>query len=570
MIKKVSSKRFLIIFFFLIAFVPHLSADTTPGIFVLDGKDRYEVGKSLAVFVDESGQMDVTEVSKENTLDNFESYEGRYPNLGVVKHPVWARFTLKNPGAERTVYLTLNYAVIDKFWLYEPLPEGGFREYYAAEGRRSDDTAFRHRRQVFALTIPENTTLSYFARLSSPYSAMTILLSLWELDSFMRYERWVVFLYGVLIGAVVFFAAFFIVMGVRLRERIELWFALYLIMLGFLVLFRSGILQDFFGPVLIGLYNFLDVVALSLSYFAGAKVFRVYHDTKNRSPKLDKGFLLFQYGSLLFIPLMFGPLALAASLGTVLFIIGPIYSTAAAIVFWRKSLPNSRFFVLGWLAVAVATIIDTLRIAGVIPWHGFMYGLFPTALWWSLIFYTFAIVKKVNDYKYFSRLDGLTGIANRRYFDDFIRQEWDRETRNNLPISLLMVDVDNFKSYNDNYGHRQGDQCLKLIAGALLRRANRPGDFIARYGGEEFVILLPETGIDGAVQVADHVRAEILRRDLKRDDSHGPLITVSIGVASIVPVSTREPTWLVDAADRAMYSAKESGKDRVAVYKDKD
>lgn len=161
-------------------------------------------------------------------------------------------------------------------------------------------------------------------------------------------------------------------------------------------------------------------------------------------------------------------------------------------------------------------------------------------------------------------LDPLTGIANRRRFDETLVLEWQRGQRDKTPLSLLMVDVDHFKHYNDTYGHPAGDLALKKVAAVLTENLKRPADLVTRYGGEEFAIILPETDSAGAMSVAkDCLRhLENLGIENTKAAPHG-LLTMSIGVHTVVP--HKPATWqeLVAAADRALYAAKAEGRNRV-------
>lgn len=162
-------------------------------------------------------------------------------------------------------------------------------------------------------------------------------------------------------------------------------------------------------------------------------------------------------------------------------------------------------------------------------------------------------------------IDGLTGVANRRRFDECAAVEWRRARRHHRPVSLLMVDVDEFKRYNDRYGHLQGDACLKRVATVLRRLIGRPADLLARYGGEEFVCILPETTADGAGKLAERMRAAVEDLGIEHAGaSAADCVTVSIGLASaIVDVGTTLEETLA-TADAQLYRAKSAGRNRVS------
>jgi diguanylate cyclase (GGDEF)-like protein len=160
--------------------------------------------------------------------------------------------------------------------------------------------------------------------------------------------------------------------------------------------------------------------------------------------------------------------------------------------------------------------------------------------------------------------DGLTGIPNRRYFDQFLQQEWHRAMRDDRPLSLLMIDIDHFKQYNDVLGHQNGDECLKrtasLLSGAMLRST----DFVARYGGEEFAAVLPGTDLDGAASVGERILEIMGATALPHPGIDPKVLTVSIGAASIGTDMT-SPDSLIATADAALYNAKRQGRNRVVV-----
>ncbi len=160
--------------------------------------------------------------------------------------------------------------------------------------------------------------------------------------------------------------------------------------------------------------------------------------------------------------------------------------------------------------------------------------------------------------------DMLTGIPNRRKFEEVFEQEWRRSIRNNQSIAVLMLDVDLFKKYNDDYGHLAGDGCLHEIAKVMQSSLKKPGDFVARYGGEEFVLILPNTGLAGAKRVAETIRAAIEGLHIARGmPMPYPAITVSIGTVCTVPEIGDSPWELLEKADAALYAAKKNGRNRV-------
>jgi diguanylate cyclase (GGDEF)-like protein len=165
-----------------------------------------------------------------------------------------------------------------------------------------------------------------------------------------------------------------------------------------------------------------------------------------------------------------------------------------------------------------------------------------------------------------ARKDGLTAIPNRLHFQETSELEWRRCSRIQQPFSIILLDLDEFKRYNDTYGHLTGDTCLIQIANLLLTSVKRATDLVARYGGEEFIVLLPETDSIGAVHVANRIRCKIDRQQIPhRSSSVCPFVTASIGVATCIPNANSQIDGLIQAADEALYESKRLGRDRITL-----
>jgi len=179
-------------------------------------------------------------------------------------------------------------------------------------------------------------------------------------------------------------------------------------------------------------------------------------------------------------------------------------------------------------------------------------------------------IRLVNQMRAIERLsmtDQLTGIANRRYFDQQINAEWRRSVRYKLPISIMMIDVDKFKDYNDTHGHQQGDLVLQIVAKLLTQALKRPTDLAARWGGEEFAVLLPSTDVEGALVVAESIRESIENTVIQCPDGTEANVTVSIGENTQIPARNDSIDSFISKADAALYTAKELGRNQVCISK---
>lgn len=163
-------------------------------------------------------------------------------------------------------------------------------------------------------------------------------------------------------------------------------------------------------------------------------------------------------------------------------------------------------------------------------------------------------------------IDTLTQVANRRFFDDYLQQEWKRLLREQQPLSLVLADIDFFKAYNDTYGHQAGDECLKKVAKIVHHFAQRPADLVARYTGEEFAVILPSTPAKGAIQIAEAIRSKVKAHAIAHAGSPvSKLLTLSLGVASLIPSRNTSVDRLISEAEEALYQAKLGLRDRVVI-----
>ena len=176
---------------------------------------------------------------------------------------------------------------------------------------------------------------------------------------------------------------------------------------------------------------------------------------------------------------------------------------------------------------------------------------------------TAALERANRELRRLAHLDGLTRLANRRRFDEYLQQEWLRLSREEGQLALIMCDIDYFKAYNDTYGHLAGDECLKQVADVLKHSIKRPADLVARYGGEEFTLILPNTGTEGLWHIAQTMQQILGELSIEHTKSSvAPYVTLSIGMSNTIPLRDRRANELVETADRALYEAKATGRNR--------
>ncbi len=174
-------------------------------------------------------------------------------------------------------------------------------------------------------------------------------------------------------------------------------------------------------------------------------------------------------------------------------------------------------------------------------------------------------LKKQQDFlQKLAMIDFLSGIPNRRHFDESFQVHWKQSIRDQTPLSIIMIDIDYFKRFNDHYGHQAGDECIRSVAQTIRQTLKRPSDMVARYGGEEFICVLPNTDLQGGIHIANEIRTDIQELHIQNAQSEiHHLLTISEGVASITPNIEDDPESLIETADQQLYIAKGNGRDRI-------
>jgi diguanylate cyclase (GGDEF)-like protein len=377
---------------------------------------------------------------------------------------------------------------------------------------------------------------------------------------------------GFLNGMLLAMALFNLLLYAQLRKRYYLLYSLSMLAMILFETIQSGLAWTMLWPNLPVRDDAPAYVAYVL-YFALVTAFtRSFLDVRKVAPVADT-VLLCALGVLVLDGVLYvgfpGLLAVAhvwsyVDPGAVTFMIGALL--AAGIAAWRKQVLSARFYVIGFGGAALGLITGEAADYGLIHlgvWHDLCSEI---GVAWEAIFLAFALAERIRlaeretsrltDFAY---RDQLTGIPNRRAFDEALASEWRRCARNGRPLSLLMVDIDNFKLYNDRFGHQQGDVALRAVALEIDRAARRPGDFAARYGGEEFAIVLSEATSEGAYASAQTIRRGIRALGIAFEDRS---LTVSVGCATVAPVEDGNADALIAAADAALYAAKAAGRDR--------
>jgi diguanylate cyclase (GGDEF)-like protein len=243
---------------------------------------------------------------------------------------------------------------------------------------------------------------------------------------------------------------------------------------------------------------------------------------------------------------------------------------ASGAIAWRRGSFGAPAYTAAFGGVVVGLVIGNLGYNVLLPENGWTDAAPGLGVAWEAVFLALALAQRIRRLQterdalsVAALVDALTGISNRRAFDRVLADEWRRAQRAKTSLSLVMLDVDYFKSFNDTYGHQSGDDALRAVARAISESLHRVGDFAARYGGEEFAVLLPYGDVAGAAALADAIRSAVAALGIAHADNPSGRLTISAGAACLSPDARSAPAQLIEAADRALYSAKNTGRNRV-------
>jgi diguanylate cyclase (GGDEF)-like protein len=239
---------------------------------------------------------------------------------------------------------------------------------------------------------------------------------------------------------------------------------------------------------------------------------------------------------------------------------------ARGLVARHEGFAPARFYLVAFIFAAAGILVNDLNLHGVLFPHQNLTRAFDAGIALEALLFALALADRNRALSALIRLDGLTGIANRRSFDGALSRAWDRSRRSHTALGVLMIDVDHFKRYNDTHGHQAGDEILRRVADGVQAAVLRPDDVAARYGGEEFAIVLPLAEGEASRLVGERVRLNVRALAIPYPESPTGIITVSVGVASTRPAESGvTPAKLLESADAALYQAKREGRDKVVL-----
>lgn len=524
------------------------------------------------VLKDQSGDMDIAQAASEQTAPRYQLRHGNRMSLGFCRLALWARIPLNQTPAQGRWVFEVEAPWMDRIDLYLPRPGGGWLK----QSTGLQQPLVENRQGVFALKAPADTPHTGYAylRLQSVLSLNAGLCILPE-AAFETSNAISTFLYGLLYGVMAAMVMVNLIILITTRDRAYLMYILYLLSIMVHQCCLQG--QILFLPIRIWhLVPSISLVVSSLALFFGAAFCRVFLNVKKNAPLADyllRGFML--------ATLVLLGLGLAEELwwGTWLVhslaLVGPLIGIYAGVMALSRGFRPARFYLAAWIVLLL----------GAMGWGAWSMGvnflvpiprsLFTFAAALESVLLSMALADRIGvmqrernilaqrerRYRQLSTIDELTGLYNSRYFRSKLASEILHSHQLGQPLGLVLLDVDDFKRFNDTYGHTEGDRVLATL-GKLLKSAVRPADSPCRYGGDEFAILLPGADSQASHTVCRRISESLARCVFLPGDGAREVVTASLGATQLQPGDDAHA--LLKRADQALYRAKNQGKNRIA------
>jgi len=587
-----------------------VSISASAGVIRLDGeRASYSVHDAADVLEDAGGSLRLADVATGPAAAGFRSSGGGLSSFGFTQSAFWFRFEIDNPLHEsRSMLLVLRTNWLDSVRLFEPEEGGGFREHLLGDTLPFDARAHATPQFLIDLQVPPGTH-SYYLRLTSEQAFMTP-IELWEPPAFRESDRLWSAYYGMFYGILLVMVLYNGFIWAATRDRNYAFYCLYLLAFFLMNFSYSGFAYQYFWPESPRWSNWSHTHWIFLFQAVAILFSMSFLESRARLPRTHRvlrGFLGVMLASWLAVTLLDDPVAYNTAPVYFIFCCTPLI-LLAGVAAWRNGYRAARFFVLASMASLVGSFFTALTVSGFLSYtfahfHAAEFGILADVVLLSLALadrinilreqrkaaeqevvaqklQAHAMLQQANadlertvhertlelsrardEAERRARIDALTGVANRRHFEEVAAQEFARAQRYGQALSVILFDIDFFKAINDAHGHATGDTVIRRAA-VITRETVRESDFVARIGGEEFAILLPGITLEQAVVTAERLR-ENIADGRPVEGVEAPHFTASLGVSQLDAADSSFGV-LLQRTDQAMYAAKLGGRNQVA------
>ncbi len=560
------------------------------------------LAKNWQVFVNEQSLSYEDVLAQADTLDwKIESQSSA--NYEYDDREYWFRFRIAGEGIENDNFIIdLAYPLLDELELFQIQNDKIIYHSLTGDHFLFEQREIKHQNFLFPITLNEESSDIYIRVKSS--STLQIPITIWPTKDFWQRDKVNTYMDGIFFGGIFIMVLYNFFVFLSVKDRGYLFYVLYMLSLLLVQAANRGIGYQLLWPFSPFFQNIVIVPSLAGVVVFATLFFVSLLDLKTNYPKLNRIFIVgVAITSLCAFSQIFFSYATALKLTAMSIVVIGLFGLVIALRLWVKGNRLAGYYIAGWSAlifafmIYIASVFDLITRTLFVEYVTMMGGLA------EVIIFSFALADRINferrmriesqaallesqqeinrklDIRVQQRTkeleianaklqemsfsDGLTGVKNRRYFDERVVAEYKRSFREQKHLALLMLDIDHFKQVNDQHGHQIGDDCLVEVARIFKKNINRPGDTLYRYGGEEFAVLLPETDLMGAELVAEKLRAAM--EQVKVYSSEGQLINIriSVGVVAYVPTLRSGVENLIKRADEQLYRAKREGRNRV-------
>lgn len=568
----------------------------------------------LDLLEDPGGALTLEQIRAPGLAQQFKhsNFTGEALNFGITPSAWWLRLRVSNTSDQAIErLLEVAYARLSHLSFHAPQGDGSYRTIETGTTAPFESRGYPHRHFVFSLRLPPQAEQTLYLRVAST-TAFIVPIRLWEPAAFHADERSDYAAQAWYFGMAAAMVLFNLLLFIRLKDWLYLQYVGFALSMAFALAAQNGLVKEVFRLESPLWSDLCTTFGYSFALASGTLFLRRMVETPRLLPRLDpwlQGLVVF----FLVSPLMFlvtGQTLIKAAAVTYLLAMVALMAVALYAA-WRRQ-RSAYFFLVAFALLGLGAATNTLRAIGLVPTNVLTANAMQFGSALEMLLLALALADRFNQMRReraamqaellatqkalidtlrsseqrleehvaertlaleeanrrleaLSRTDGLTGIANRRRFDEVLASEWARSQRSGEPLALAMLDIDWFKAYNDHYGHLAGDDCLRSVAAVLSNCAARHTDLVARYGGEEFAIVAPGTTAAQMQALALEIQQSLAALALAHPTTPSGCVTLCAGVAAAVATPGTTPDSLVAAADQALYQAKATGRNRVVL-----
>ncbi len=544
----------------LVFFLPLLYADNNHVVQISDLNVSQKLAQTIGLLEDRDNRLRIDDVSTAQAASQFQLADERGGNIGFTQSTWWVRLQIRNGSDDwRHLVLRQDYPLIDYLDLYEP-HDGAWKVHATGDRLPFAQRDIAHHEFLFDLKIPAHSERTYYLRYQSQ-GPIDISLSLYTPTDLMSVLTARQTAYGFYYGCVIMLLFWSVLIYAAVRDRVILVYFSYVASFGLYMSINNGLAFEYLWPESPQWANMSLPLMLSLSVLLALQFARMILSAEHLVPRLNKVAIGLQVVAVLGIvgtpvlpySMLIIPVTMLIFTAVVLMLI------MGALTAWSGSLP-ARYFLMAWGAFLLGSVVYLSKVFGWLPHNFFTQHGWQIGSLLETILLSVTLSARLRELRELSRTDALTQIGNRRLFDDSLPRFIQDAQQKKQPLSLLVIDIDHFKQFNDRHGHACGDQAIRFLAQMLRHIARRPA-LACRYGGEEFVLVLPNSTAAQAMIVAERLRSGVA------NEQRGELsFTISIGVAELSELDDQSTAALFSAADMALYASKHAGRNVVTHY----